>query len=131
MSHKITEKAKVNGHCFVCARLIRVGDVIVCSQLGTNPVAAHAGCDPDFAVGGSAPPVREKVALRSERGAVTADQQLGFLVRDVMPVLVAVAGGYNYDPGSSDLDDEQPIHVRITLGDYRRASRLKYELERI
>ena len=34
------------------------------------------------------------------------------------------------DPGTSDLDDEQTIHVWMTLGDYRRASRLKYELER-
>jgi hypothetical protein len=60
----------------------------------------------------------------------TDTQQLGFLVRDVLPVLKAVASGYTYDPGSSDLDDEQPIHVRMTLGDYRRASRLKFELER-
>ncbi len=61
----------------------------------------------------------------------TDKQQLGFLVRDVLPVLVAVAKGYSYDPGDSDLDNEQPIHVRMTLGDYRRASRLRYELERV
>lgn len=60
---------------------------------------------------------------------VTPDQQLGFLIRDVLPVLVAVSKGYTYDPGSSDLDDEQHIWVGMTLGDYRRASRLKYELE--
>lgn len=61
----------------------------------------------------------------------TPEQQLHFLVRDVLPVLVAVTNGYTYDPGPSDLDDEQPINVRVTLGDYRRASRLKYELERV
>lgn len=28
--------------------------------------------------------------------------------------------GFTYDPGHSDLDNEQPIHVRVTLGDWRR-----------
>jgi hypothetical protein len=127
---KITEKARVPGMCFICAQLINVGDVIVCSHLGVNPVAAHAQCDPEFATGGSAAP--EKVVLRSERGVrATPDQQLWFLIRDVLPVLVAVASGYDYDPGSSDLDDEQTIHVRMTLGDYRRASRLKSEMGRV
>lgn len=126
---KITETATHPGTCFICARPIHVKDVIVCSLLGVNPVAAHAQCDPDFAVGGRAPP--EKVSLRAERGVcATPDQQLHFLIRDVLPVLRAVADGYTYDPGSSDLDDEQPITVRMSLGDYRRASRLKYELER-
>ncbi len=60
----------------------------------------------------------------------TAEQQLGFLVRDVHPLLVAVTDGYTYDPGDSDLDDEQPINVRITLGDYRRANHLMYELRK-
>jgi hypothetical protein len=60
----------------------------------------------------------------------TSEQQLGFLSRDVLPVLQSVCAGYKYDPGSSDLDDEQPINVRMTLGDYRRASRLKHELEK-
>ncbi len=58
----------------------------------------------------------------------TPEQQLAFLVNDVLPVLEAVADGYTYDPSSSDLDDEQPINVRMSLGDYRRASRLKFEL---
>ncbi len=60
----------------------------------------------------------------------TDKQQLWFLARDVLPLLKAVCAGYSYDPGDSDLDNEQPIHCRMTLGDYRRASRLKYELER-
>ena len=60
---------------------------------------------------------------------VTAEQQLGFLVRDVTPLVRAVVQGMTYDPGHSDLDDEQPIHVSMTLGEYRRARRLLYELE--
>ena len=60
----------------------------------------------------------------------TPEQQLHFLMGDVLPLLRAVDQGYTYDPGSSDLDDEQPIHVRMTLGDYRRALRIKHELER-
>ncbi len=36
-------------------------------------------------------------------------------------ILRAILDGYDYNPGSSDLDDEQIIHVRMTLGEYRRA----------
>jgi hypothetical protein len=61
---------------------------------------------------------------------VTIEQQFGFLVRDVTPLVRAVVNGMDYDPGHSDLDDEQPIHVSMTLGDYRRAARLLHELER-
>lgn len=33
-----------------------------------------------------------------------------------------IVAGYDYNPaGLHDLDDEQPIHVSMTLGDYRRA----------
>ena len=59
------------------------------------------------------------------------EQQLGFLSRDVLPLLEAVHAGYEYDPGSSDLDDEQPIYVRIPLGEYRRARRLRHELLKV
>jgi hypothetical protein len=55
-------------------------------------------------------------------------RQLRFLARDVLPLVLAVQGGFVYDPGQSDLDDEQPIHVSMTLGDYRRACRLAPEL---
>ena len=34
-----------------------------------------------------------------------------------------IMAGFYYNPGHSDLDDEQPIHVSITLGDYRKARR--------
>jgi len=33
----------------------------------------------------------------------------------------AVINGYDYTPGDSDLDDEQPIYISMTLGDYRKA----------
>lgn len=32
--------------------------------------------------------------------------------------------GFSYDPGHSDLDNEQPISVRVQLGDWRRARRV-------
>jgi hypothetical protein len=60
----------------------------------------------------------------------TPEQQLGFLVRDVLPAIEAICKGFTYDPGHSDLDDEQPINVSITLGDYRRALRLAYQLRK-
>ena len=34
-----------------------------------------------------------------------------------------IVAGFTYDPGHSDLDNEQPINVCMTLGDYRRAGR--------
>lgn len=36
--------------------------------------------------------------------------------------------GFTPDPGIPDLDDEQPIHVSITLGDYRRIRRLLWHI---
>jgi hypothetical protein len=39
-------------------------------------------------------------------------------------VAEVVRKGYDYDPGDGDLDNEQPIHVRMTLADYRRAVQL-------
>lgn len=61
----------------------------------------------------------------------TPEHQLEFLSRDVLPALLAVRRGYDYNPGDSDLDDEQPIWVRMTLGDYRRATRISYELSKL
>ena len=58
------------------------------------------------------------------------EQQLRTLSRDVLPVLKAILAGYDYNPGSSDLDDEQPINVRMTLGVYRRADRLHHEVSK-
>lgn len=61
----------------------------------------------------------------------TAEQQVRFLARDVLPIVKAVCEGFTPDPGTSDLDNEQPIHVCIPLGEYRRAVRLLHELEKV
>jgi hypothetical protein len=42
----------------------------------------------------------------------------------ILTVVRAVARGFKYDIGHSDLDDAQPITVTMTLGDYRKACRL-------
>jgi hypothetical protein len=42
--------------------------------------------------------------------------------------LKIIVDGYDYNPGDSDLDNEQPIHVRMNLGDYRRAAALLHEV---
>ncbi len=34
--------------------------------------------------------------------------------------LAAIVRSYDYNPGCSDLDNEQTIYVRATLGDYRK-----------
>ncbi len=47
---------------------------------------------------------------------------------DVKPLVKAITEGFDYDPGHSDLDNDQPITVRMTLGDYLLACRLLYEL---
>src|ERR1035438_9729834 len=40
-------------------------------------------------------------------------------------IRAAVLLGFSPDPGTSDLDNEQPIFVRMTLGDYRAAAHLE------
>jgi hypothetical protein len=44
--------------------------------------------------------------------------------QQIEDVLRAVLAGFVADPGTPDLDDEQTIYVRITLGDWRRARRI-------
>ena len=39
---KTVETATHPGMCFICAQPIGIGDPIVCSFLGANPVAAYA-----------------------------------------------------------------------------------------
>lgn len=38
----------------------------------------------------------------------------------MLEMLKLLQAGYTPDPGTSDLYNEQPIYLRITLGDYRR-----------
>jgi hypothetical protein len=51
------------------------------------------------------------------------------LMRELKILLTTIRTGYDYNPGDSDLDSEQPIHVRLTLGDYRKAGSLLRQLE--
>lgn len=60
----------------------------------------------------------------------TDKQQLHCLERVILPLIKAIVNGMVYDPGHSDLDAEQPIYVSMTLGDYRSARSLLYELEK-
>lgn len=57
-------------------------------------------------------------------------EQLRILGSNTQLLCKAIVDGFLYDPGHSDLDNEQPINVRMTLGDYRRASGLLYELNK-
>lgn len=61
---------------------------------------------------------------------MNAREQLNILVRNVLPILRSVVAGFEPDPGTSDLDNEQPLNVRMDLGTYRKARALAYELEK-
>ena len=41
--------------------------------------------------------------------------------RHLNPLLRKVATASVYDPGETDLDDEQPVSLTVTLGDVRKA----------
>ncbi len=45
----------------------------------------------------------------------------GELVPELVTALETFVAGYMSNPGTSDLDDEQPIIMRIYLGDWRKA----------
>jgi hypothetical protein len=51
-----------------------------------------------------------------------------YVAHEARHIINAVCLGFNADPGHSDLDDSQPITIRLTLGDYRRALRIRAEL---
>ncbi len=48
---------------------------------------------------------------------------------ELLAALKLTLSGFTYDPGHSDLDDEQPISVRMTLGDWLKMNMLKYRAE--
>ena len=50
--------------------------------------------------------------------------------RYLVSLINSVVQGFTPDPGTSDLDDQQPVHLTIPLGEYRRAVRLLHELEK-
>lgn len=43
---------------------------------------------------------------------------------ELAKMLREFVSAFKYDPGHSDLDNEQPIHITVPLGTWRRASRL-------
>lgn len=49
--------------------------------------------------------------------------------RVLLRLLDHIVEGFVYDPGHSDLDNEQPISINITLGDYRMASALRWDIK--
>ncbi len=61
----------------------------------------------------------------------TIEQQYHNLIRNIIPLLESMQLGFTYDPGHSDLDNEQPIQVRMTLGDYRRVTNLLHEVKKV
>jgi hypothetical protein len=48
-------------------------------------------------------------------------------LEELRKLSIAIEKGFISDPGTSDLDDEQPICVWMTLKEYRRAKQLNYK----
>lgn len=62
-----------------------------------------------------------RIAIFFGSGAeAKANARLFATSRILLEVLKLCAAGFTPYPGTSDLDNEQPIWLRITLGDYRR-----------
>lgn len=57
---------------------------------------------------------------------MTAKAAQEFIARNVPAILAEVKKGFTPDPGTSDLDDEQPIWVNIPLGIYRKVCQVDY-----
>lgn len=41
-------------------------------------------------------------------------------IRAALLAVKPFVDGFTYNPGHSDLDNEQPIHITVTLGDWRK-----------
>ncbi len=63
---------------------------------------------------------------RCDQNFSHADGQLIVAAPDLYAALKPFADAFRAatNPGDSDLDDEQPYHITVTLGDLRRARRL-------
>lgn len=55
-----------------------------------------------------------------DKGEYAANARLISQSPIMLEMLKLLQAGYTPDPGTSDLYNEQPIYLRITLGDYRR-----------
>jgi hypothetical protein len=68
------------------------------------------------------------VTIRYQNGKTTEVQEIkgGKTMRDLNHILQLVAAASVYDPGETDLDDEQSVSsiTGLTLGDVRLARRL-------
>lgn len=64
------------------------------------------------------------IAISLHRLAERSPDPSDLDLRQLNPLLRKVATSSVYDPGETDLDDEQPINLSITLGDVRTARRL-------
>jgi len=67
--------------------------------------------------------------MTTEEEQIVLDRYAEATDRRRRRLVEAIVAGFNYDPGHSDLDDDQPIHVRMTLGDYRAACHLNRQPE--
>lgn len=74
---------------------------------------------------------REVHGPLTEKVTTSASQQLGFLGRNALSVIEKFTKGFTYDPGHSDLVDEQPINITVDLGDIRAALQLEHELRKM
>ena len=63
--------------------------------------------------------------LTNTPGAVSRLEGYDKINAQLAEVRKLILSGFTYDPGHSDLDDEQPITVRMTLGDYRKVRNMR------
>ena len=54
---------------------------------------------------------------------------IAYALRSLEILATAIVKGFETDPGHSDLDNEQPINVSMTLGDYRKARNVLHALK--
>lgn len=64
------------------------------------------------------------IAISLHRLAEGSTRAADLDFRQLNPLLRKIATSSVYDPGETDLDDEQPVNLSITLGDVRTARRL-------
>ncbi len=60
--------------------------------------------------------------------ATERSRRESWISKSIEMIVKAVRDGFESDPGTSDLDDEQPVHVRVELGVWRRAGMVAREM---
>ena len=51
-------------------------------------------------------------------------------MKDLISIATEICNAFKYDPGHSDLDNEQPIHITIPLGTWRSLNFVLGQIER-